>query len=104
MKRSIRNEIVTSMDAIHFSQAQKDAMVHKLLHAQKEPVKSFSSRKILLIAAAAVMLVAMLTGAAVFTRWSDSAQNRYNPSEDVKEQAEKSGLSEAECGSAPHHF
>lgn len=93
MKRSIRNEIVTSMDAIHFSQAQKDAMVHKLLHAQKEPVKSFSSRKILLIAAAAVMLVAMLTGAAVFTRWSDSAQNRYNPSQDVKEQAEKSGLS-----------
>ena len=47
MKRSIRNEIVTSMDAIHFSQAQKDTMVHKLLHAQKEPVKSFSSRKIL---------------------------------------------------------
>ena len=39
------------------------------------------------------MLVAMLTGAAVFTRWSDSAQNRYNTSEDVKEQAEKSGLS-----------
>lgn len=93
MKRSIRNEIVTSMDAIHFSQAQKDTMVHKLLHAQKEPVKSFSSRNILLIAAAAVMLVAMLTGAAVFTRWSNTAQNRYNPSQDVKEQAEKSGLS-----------
>ena len=93
MKRSIRNEIVTSMDAIHFSQEQKNAMVQKLMVAQAQPARTFSRRRILFIAAAAVMLVAMLTGAAVFTRWSNTAQNRYNPSEDVKNQAEQSGLS-----------
>ena len=93
MKRSIRNEIVTSMDAIHFSQEQKNAMVQNLMYTQSQPAKTFSSRRILFIAAAAVMLVAMLTGAAVFTRWSNAAQNRYNPSEEVKNQAAQSGLS-----------
>lgn len=93
MKRSIRNEIVTSMDAIHFSQEQKNTMVQNLMVAQARPAKSLFSRRILFIAAAAVMLVAMLTGAAVFTRWSNTAQNRYNPSEEVKNQAEQSGLS-----------
>ena len=39
------------------------------------------------------MLLATLTGAAVFTRWSRTAQATYNPSEDVKVQAENSGLS-----------
>lgn len=93
MKRTIRSEIVTSMDSIRFSQAQKDAMVQKLMTAQKPKTGNLSGRRLVFLAAAAVMLVAMLTGAAVFTRWSDSAQNRYNPSQDVKEQAQKSGLS-----------
>ena len=52
-----------------------------------------SRKKLVLISLAATMLLATLTGAAVFTRWSRTAQTRYNPSEDVKEQAEKSGLS-----------
>ena len=93
MKHSIRREIVISMDAIHFSQEQKDVMVQNLMRTHAKHSKSLFSRKILFIAAAAVMLVAMLTGAAVFTRWSNTAQNRYNPSEDVKNQAEQSGLS-----------
>ena len=93
MKRHIRTEIVTSMDALHFSQSQKDAMVHNLLTAQHQSTKPISRRRLVFLAAAAVMLVAMLTGAAVFTRWSNTAQNRYSPSQEVKEQAEKSGLS-----------
>ena len=52
-----------------------------------------SRKKLVLLSLAATMLLATLTGAAVFTRWSRTAQIRYNPSEDVKEQAEKSGLS-----------
>ena len=50
-------------------------------------------KKLVIISLAATMLLATLTGAAVFTRWSTTAQTRYNPSEDIKEQAEKSGLS-----------
>lgn len=93
MKRNIRTEIVTSMDDLHFSQSQKDAMVQNILTAQHRTAKPISRRRLVFLAAAAVMLVAMLTGAAVFTRWSDTAQHRYNPSEEVKEQAQMSGLS-----------
>ena len=52
-----------------------------------------SKKKLVILSLAATMLLATLTGAAVFTRWSTTAQIRYNPSEDIKEQAEKSGLS-----------
>ena len=52
-----------------------------------------SKKKLVILGLAATMLLATLTGAAVFTRWSTTAQTRYNPSEDIKEQAEKSGLS-----------
>lgn len=82
------------MDALHFSQEDKNAMIHNLTTQMKETQpRKRSSRKLMIVAMAAVMLMATLTGAAVFTRWSKTAQNRYNPSEDIKEQAEKSGLS-----------
>lgn len=93
MKRNIRTEIVRSMDDLRFTQSQKDAMVEKLTAEPSRSSKPIAGRRLLLIAAAAAMLVAMLTGAAAFTRWSKTAQNRYNPSQAVKEQAEKSGLS-----------
>ena len=93
MKRTIRTEIVKSMDALQFSQAQKDAMVQKLTENPIPAARPLPGRRLMLIAAAAAMLVAMLTGAAAFTRWSATAQHRYNPSQDVKEQAEQSGLS-----------
>ena len=83
-----------SMDALHFSQEDKNAMIHNLTAQMKETQpRKRSSRKLMIVALAATMLLATLTGAAVFTRWSTTAQIRYNPSEDVKEQAEKSGLS-----------
>lgn len=52
-----------------------------------------SGRKKLLFVLAATLIMGTMTAAAVFTRWSTTAQTRYNPSQDVKEQAEKSGLS-----------
>lgn len=52
-----------------------------------------SKKKLVLLSLAAAMLFAALTGAAVFTRWSRTAQVHYNPSQDIKEQAEQSGLS-----------
>ena len=48
--------------------------------------------KILLIAAM-VSTMLLLTGAGLYTRWSNTAQARYQPSEQIKAQAEKSGLS-----------
>lgn len=55
--------------------------------------EKISKKKLVILSLAATMLLATLTGAAVFTRWSKSAQASFNPSQDVKEQAEQSGLS-----------
>lgn len=43
--------------------------------------------------AAIVATMLLLTGATVYTRWSSTAQTRYRPTEEIKQQAEKSGLS-----------
>ena len=94
MKHNLKAEMRESMDALHFSQEDKNAMIYNLTVQMKETqTRKGSRRKLMLVAMAAVMLLATLTGAAVFTRWSTTAQIRYNPSQDVKEQAEKSGLS-----------
>ena len=94
MKHNLKAEMRESMDALHFSQEDKNAMIRNLTAQMKETQpRKRSSRKLMIMALAATMLLATLTGAAVFTRWSTTAQIRYNPSEDVKEQAEKSGLS-----------
>lgn len=94
MKHNLKAEMKQSMDALHFSQEEKNAILYDLT-AQIQQVKSrrHGGRKLMAVALAAAMVLATLTGAAVFTRWSTTAQNRYNPSEDIKEQAEKSGLS-----------
>ena len=55
--------------------------------------KHTSKKRLLLVALAAALALATMTGAAVFTRWSTTAQNQYKPSQEIKEQAEKSGLS-----------
>ena len=94
MKHNLKLEMKESMDALQFSREDKNAMVYDLITRMNErTVRRHSSRKLMLVALAAVMLLATLTGAAVFTRWSTTAQIRYNPSQDIKEQAEKSGLS-----------
>lgn len=96
MKRNMKTEFVASMDELRFTPQQKAAMAQGLIAQMEEHTmkkKNLSSRKLVLIAAAAALLIVTLTGAAAFTRWSKNAQNRYNPSEDVKQQAENSGLS-----------
>lgn len=96
MRRNMRQELKESMDAISFSPQAKAAMVRRLSAQGKEQTmykKKHSSRKFLVIALAAALAAATLTGAAVFTRWSRMAESQYSPSQQVKEQAEKSGLS-----------
>lgn len=94
MRRSIKQDFNTSMEQLRFSPEAKEEMVQKLMQTQKEQTMYRNNRrKITLIALAATLILATLTGAAVFTRWSTTAQTRYNPSQDIKEQAEKSGLS-----------
>ena len=94
MKHSLKAEMKQSMDALHFTQEEKTAMVRNLtLQMKQTQPRRHGGRKLMAVALAAAMGLVTLTGAAVFTRWSTTAQTRYNPSQDVKEQAEKSGLS-----------
>ena len=92
MTHNVKSELRRSMDAIHFSGDDKERMVALLMSAEA-PRQRRSGKKLLLLALAATLVVGALTGAAVFTRWSRSAQTVYNPPQQVKEQAEKSGLS-----------
>lgn len=94
MKYDIQAELKESMDAVHFSSEAKAAILNRLLKQMEDkPMQKRTNRRtVVLVALAAAMLLATLTGAAVFTRWSRTAQNRYNPSQDIKEQAEQSGL------------
>lgn len=96
MRHNIKRELTESMDALHFSRETKDAMVDMLLTQAKEQNmkrKYTAHKRLTLVASAAAILLVTLTGAAVFTRWSKTAQNTYKPSEEIKAQAEKSGLS-----------
>lgn len=93
MKRNIKQEFCRDMDHLRFSAEYKEAMIHSMNQALSQHRRSRSRTKLLVLALAATMLLATLTGAAAFTRWSREAQHRYNPSQEIKEQAEKSGLS-----------
>ena len=95
MKRNLKQEYNTAMDALRFSQESKEDMVELLMATPKEQTmkKHTNTKRIWLVALAAALALATFTGAAVFTRWSRTAQVRFNPTQEVKEQAEKSGLS-----------
>ena len=96
MRHNLKQELTESMDALHFSQEAKQSMAKLLTVQAKEQTMNhtqYNRKRIALAPLAAAMLVAVLTGAAVFTRWSATAENRYHPSQEIKEQAEKSGLS-----------
>lgn len=94
MRRSMKQDFNDSMEQLRFSRETKEDMVQRLMQNQKEQTMYHNSeRKITFIALAAALILATLTGAAAFTRWSVTAQNRYAPSQDIKEQAEKTGLS-----------
>ena len=80
MLKGIQNLDATLIEEAEFGKFQKN-------HA------GISGKKKLLFLLAATLIMGTMTAAAVYTRWSTTAQTRYNPSQDVKEQAEKSGLS-----------
>ena len=96
MRHNIASELTEAMDSLYFSSDTKENMVKMLMQQQKalhaKPVHA-RGRKLLLVALVSAAVLATLTGAAVFTRWSKTAQAAYNPPQQVKEQAEKTGLS-----------
>ncbi len=94
MRRNMKKEFRQSMDGLRFSDRTKEEMTQMLIQKTNEQSRQrrTSGRKLLVLSLAAVLLVT-LAGAATFTRWSRNAQNRYQPSQDIKEQAEKTGLS-----------
>ncbi len=94
MRKNIRQEFKASMEPLCFSAQDKEKMTHMLNQKMKETHSSRpSGRRMAVLALAAALLLITLTGAAVFTRWSQTAQNRYHPTQQIKEQAEKTGLS-----------
>lgn len=66
----------------------------KLINETNPKLRSGSKRKTLVLILAAAIALVTFTGAGVYTRWSRTAQHRYTPSEEIKAQAEDSGLSE----------
>lgn len=60
-------------------------------YAAPKSGRSLIKKTLLIAAVVAAML--LLMGAAVYTHWSGSLQHRYKPTENAKQQAEKSGLS-----------
>ncbi len=95
MRHNVKQEFTQSMDSLRFSAKAKEDMTNMLINEmnkQKAPRRR-GGRKLLMLSLAAAILMMTLTGAAVFTRWSRTAQNQYRPSQEIKEQAEKTGLS-----------
>ncbi len=78
---------IQNLDADILEEAEFGAFQEKKTRA--------SRKKITLLVLAATLLLATLTGAAVFTRWSHTMQYGpgIQPSQQVKEQAQQSGLS-----------
>jgi len=94
MKYHLKGEMKRSMDALHFSEEDKNTMVHDLLaQSGREEKGKFSVKKLTVITLAAAAALILFTGAAVVTKWSQAAQDLYSPTPQIKEQAEKSGLS-----------
>lgn len=95
MKTQFSKEYNDSIDALRFSDQAKEAMIQALM-AESRPQKKGQRRtmkKAMLVVLAAVMLIATLTGAAVFTRWSKALPQTQRTSQHQREEAEKSGLS-----------
>ena len=80
---------IQNLDAELIEEAQFDAY-------PKEKTKPFGKKRLLLLLAAVLVLIATLTAATVYTRWSATMQyGNYcgaQPSEQLKKQAEQSGL------------
>lgn len=93
MRHNIKTELRESMDSLHFSDASKSHMMYRLVNQKSEEKHPIQIRRAVFLAAAAVMLIGLLTGAAAFTRWSQTAQEKYSPTQEIKEQAQQSGLS-----------
>lgn len=96
MRRNLKQEYNASMDQLRFSRETKEDMVALLMSQSKEIAmekKHHNKKRLLLVALAAALALVTLTGAAAFTRWSDSMQAKYNATQKQKEQAEEIGLS-----------
>lgn len=95
MRRNMKTDFVQSMDSLRFSAKAKEDMTNMLISEMnnKKQTRKHNARKLLLLSLAAATLLVTLTGAAVYTHWSRTAQHQYKPTQQIKEQAEKSGLS-----------
>lgn len=92
MKQDFRKEYTAAMDTLRFSSGAKEHMV-QLLQKEQTMHRKNNPKRLILIGLAALLSLATLTGAAAYTRWSKSAQQQYQATQQQKEAAKKSGLS-----------
>lgn len=92
MKRNVKQEFQEAMDGLHFSQQEKTAMTQRLLNQAQGSPKSFSTRKLVALSLAAVLILSTMTAAAVYTRWPVSIAQDFHFREQDKQAAEQSGL------------
>lgn len=94
MKRRFNEEYTRSVDSLCFSPEAKEAMIRSLTaeSVRQKKGKQYTMKKALYIALAAALLVATMTGAAVYTRWSASLRQTENTTQEQREEAEKTGL------------
>ena len=96
LKTDNRKEYSQAMDALCFSQQAKQAMTASLC-AQLDRQKKGSHlhmKKAIYVMIAAALLTAFMTGAAMYTRWAASLPQAESTTQEQREQAEKTGLSQ----------
>lgn len=103
MNNPIKEEYTREMDSLRFSDQAKEAMIRSLVEQSVHQKKGNRNamKKAVYIILAAVLLVATMTGAAVYTRWSRSLPQAQNTTQTQREQAEKTGLSSRPEKQAP---
>lgn len=92
MKRTMKREFEEAMDELHFSQKEKSAMTQRLLNQAQEHPKTFSSRKLVVLSLAAVLILSTMTAAAVYIPWPISIAQNFHFREQDKQAAKASGL------------
>lgn len=96
MRNDMWKEYSDSMDALCFSENAKQAMAASLCAEldRQEKGSHHTMKKAVYIMIAAALLTAFMTGAAVYTRWADSLPQAGTTTQEQREQAEKTGLSQ----------
>ena len=105
MKTTEQREYAASMDNLHFSERDKERLTQMLLAQASEQENGGKTmtgkriRRVLVSVAAAVLLLGTVSAAAAYvSRWSRNFDQGLQASEELRQQAEESGLASNPTG------